>query len=397
MPRIKRPRTGAQRDAAMRTGKNRKDAVPAPIIIPYTAGTITRLDLFQPVYRTKYLALTTTKNAQTALTALVEEAKKQGIYIVLDFVDALNRAIRRKLFLPSDRTFYNIDVNNSNAPVINTEEELITWGLNLADGEAARIAAGGAPITFPSIAQVTAAISLFQSLNAQQAFAKEAYDVAQEALEAEAVEADKLILKMWNETETAFDEGNKSSMRRKCREWGLVYELTPGEAPSPDDFSIIGTLTDSATGNPLADVAVSLTGTSVIVLTDNDGKYYIDVQPAGTYTIHLMKGGYLEKDIVGVVVVDGAITTVNGTMATAVSTGTISGNVNAPGFPTATVSVAGTGLTATTDPMGNYTITGVPAGLVTLECFLNSDPANIKTQTPTVVAGATVTVNFSFP
>jgi hypothetical protein len=47
--------------------------------------------------------------------------------------------------------------------------------------------------------------------------------------------------------------------------------------------------------------------------------------------------------------------------------------------------------------MGNFTIAGVAAGIQTIQCFLNSDPANIKSATPTVVAGATVTVNFSFP
>jgi hypothetical protein len=76
MPTINRPRADATRDVALRTGKDRKDAVPAPVIVPYTAGTILRLDTLQPIYRTKYLAVSTAKVAQTALTVAVEAARE---------------------------------------------------------------------------------------------------------------------------------------------------------------------------------------------------------------------------------------------------------------------------------------------------------------------------------
>ena len=315
MPTRRLPRTDAERDTALRAAKDRKDAIPAPLIIPFTAGTITRLDAFQPAYRTKYEAVLNAKNAQTTLTDLVEEARHQGIYHVLDFIEALNRAIRRKLFLPTVRNLYNIAVDDDKAPVINSEAELTTWGVNINAGETARIAAGGAPITFPSLANVNAAVGNFNTLNAQQSNAKDAYDVAQEAVEADNIEADKLILKLWNEIETAFDTGNKPSTRRKAREWGVVYTITQGETLNPDEFSITGTITNSTTGLPVEGAAIIVESPEVIVLTETNGKYYVPKLSAGTYQMTVHKDGYANQLIEGIVITDGTINTIDAQLA----------------------------------------------------------------------------------
>ncbi len=400
MPKRKLPRTDEERDTALRTAKNRKDAVPPPLIIPYTGATITRLDTFQPAYRTKYLAVASAKNAQTALTEQVLEAKQQATYYILDFIDALNRAIRRKQFLPSVRALYNIDVNDDRAPEIDNEADVTTWGENIDAGETTRIAAGGAPITFPSLAQVNTAVGNFNTLNAQQSNAKEAYDIAQEALAADNPEADKLILKLWNETETAFDEGNKSSMRRKAREWGVVYTIASGEVLSPEEFSITGKISLSVPGAPVpvADAVITVLETGESVLSQSNGNYFITVLPAGTYTLVVDKVGYTSQTINNVAVVEGEITTVNVQLVTAASNGSIVGTVTLGGNPaSATVSIDGTTFSTNTAFTGVYTIENIPAGNITVRATIIADPVNFQTQNVTVVAGVATEVNFSFP
>ncbi len=311
MPQRSLPKSATGRLKALHQGKLRKDSLPLPLIIPYSSGTITRLDMFYPAYKLKVEAKQAALQAQTYLSILISEKRQMARLNTNHFFQAMQNAVRRKIFKPSVRTFYGLPASSGSVPIMRSEADIEFWGDKAATGEAARIAAGGVPITFPSIAEVTAAVTDFKNANLLQANAKEAFDLAQEAVEADTSKCDKLILKMWNETETAFDEGNKPSTRRKAREWGVVYVPNPGEAASSDDFSIMGTVTDSATGNPIADARVTLTNTDVVEKTDAQGKYLIAVQPPGVYNLKIYKNGYALKDVSNISITEDAITTVN--------------------------------------------------------------------------------------
>ncbi|MCX6198117.1 MAG: carboxypeptidase regulatory-like domain-containing protein [Bacteroidetes bacterium] len=398
MPTRRLPNSATSRIKAMRTGKERKDAIPAPLVIPYSAGTITKLDVFYPAYKLKVEAMENALQAQTNVSGTVRDNRQMAEWLISDFFSNLQSAVRRKLFNASVRTFYGLAVSDAKIPVLNSEADISFWGDKAATGEAARIAAGGVAITFPAIAEVTAAVTNFKNPNMAQAAAKEAYDAAQEAVEADHADADKLVLKMWNETEAAFDEGNKSSMRRKAREWGVVYVPTPGEALSPDDFSITGKITDSVTGTPVGDAVVLIVESNTIETTDCHGNFYIPVQTPGTYTIKVFKNGYRNKNVSGVSVVAGEIAVVNIQVTPGVNTGTVKGKV-LQGINTAqaTITVEGTALSTTTDPMGTYELTNVPEGNHNIKATLISNPAIFQTLPTNVAADDVTTVDFNLP
>lgn len=398
MPTRRLPNSAATRLKAMRTGKDRKDAIPAPLVIPYTATTAAKLDLFYPAYKLKVEAMELALQAQTNVSATVQDTRQMAEWLISDFFSALQSAIRRKLFNASVRAYYGLAVSDEKIPRIKTEADIVFWGDKAATGEAARIAAGGAAITFPSIAEVNTAVNNFKNPNQAQANAKEAYDAAQEAVEADKAEADKLILKMWNETETAFDDGDKPSMRRKAREWGVIYVPTPGETPSPDDYSIIGTITDAATGNPINEVVVAIENTPVVALTDADGKYFIGVQPAGTYSLIIYKGGYQVKNVPNVTVAAGVITTYNATLDTEGPTGSVTALVKMAGVAVinAKVSVEGIPGNYNTDAAGKVVINTVPEGDQTIRAELNNGSGLFQTLPVTVIANGNVDVQFNF-
>ena len=54
---------------------------------------------------------------------------------------------------------------------------------------------------------------------------------------------------------------------------------------------IAGTVTDSANGQPLGSVSVSVSGTRIGALTDAAGKYAINSVPAGTHSIETRRIG----------------------------------------------------------------------------------------------------------
>ncbi len=397
----RKPYSTATRYKALKAGKEHKDMVPPPSVIPYKTGTAASLDAFFPLYKAKIEALDALLLQQISLSAQMKIVRPKAEIFVNHFYQALQNAIKRETFLAEVRTVYGLDANDGNIPKMDSEADISYWGDKAIAGENARVLASGAPITFPGLAEVQAKLTAFTNLNLQQAEAKTAYDNGQESIAADAVTADQLILKMWNETEAEFDTGNKPSMRRKAREWGVVYIPTPGQAPSPDDFSIMGKITNLITGNPVDEAEVKVVETNETYLSDSDGNYFIPVLTAGTYTLEITKPLHEVETISGVVVTDGVITTLNIQLNPVINiNGSVSGIVNLTGLPVAgaTVSVVGFPLlTATTDGAGHYTISNVPAGMQSVQAQL-PPPSPMPTQINNiaVISGGNVTADFNF-
>jgi len=400
MPTRSLPKSNPNRYKAINTAKELKDMVPPPPFIPFTAATIVRMDTFLPLYKAKIEAAETALQGQLTLSPLIKEARQQAEYLISDIYSALQRAIRRKKFLASVRPPYGLKGNDANLPRIKSEADITYWAGKASAGEAARVAAGGDPISFPPIAEMDLAVSTFKDLSHQQDIAQLAYDAAQEAIAADNPEADKLILKMWNEIETAFDEGDKPSMRRKARHWGVVYVPTPGETPTPEDFSIVGKATEAGTGNPLADVDIKVQETGETVTTDSNGDYFIGLLADGSYTLLVKRSGFADLTLPGISVVAGTLTTVNIQMTPQVATGTITGTVRQAGMPAmgATVAVEGfPALVTSTDMDGKFTLSDVPTGPHQLKAQLAPPAADpFKSQPVNVVAGMEVAVDFWF-
>lgn len=392
MPKRLLPNSNISRYRALKAMNDRK-AVTAPADVPIIPATIARFDTFYPGYKTKYLAVQAALTSQSGLTNQIKTAKILAGFFVADMIDALQNAIRRGTFDASVRGLYGLPVTEALRPEIITEQQVLDWGERVHDGETARIAAGGAPITFPSLAQVDAAVNAFKTLNLNQAAAKTTYDNAQEALAADNVEADKLILKMWNEMEAAFDEGNKPSVRRKCREWGVVYVASAGEVLSPDEFSITGKLSDSVSGVVLPNVLVHVQETDAFFTTDEQGDYFVGSLPAGSYTLQAHLAGFGEKELMAVVVA-GAITTLNIALSPA---GTLTGTVKQANIGVAgIITIDGYPGSIATDAFGNFTANNVSSGAQTVHASLVSNPALVQTEVLTIVAGGAVGVGFNF-
>jgi len=43
-------------------------------------------------------------------------------------------------------------------------------------------------------------------------------------------------MRLWNTIETAFNNGYRPSMRRKAREWGVIYTIAKGEKDEDGDM-----------------------------------------------------------------------------------------------------------------------------------------------------------------
>jgi len=126
-----------------------------------------------------------------------------------------------------------------------------------------------------------------------------------------------------------------------------------------------GNVVTAATGAPVAGAVVTVDGTLNSTTTDAGGNFSLN-QPAGNYTLTVVKLGFLPETTTAFTLASGASVAV-GTVKLSVAPSTITGTVvsslggNVAG---ATVALSGTSATASTDALGRFSITQ-PAGTFT--------------------------------
>jgi hypothetical protein len=169
-------------------------------------------------------------------------------------------------------------------------------------------------------------------------------------------------------------------------------------ALTPDTGATTGTITgvvkNSANNQPVSGVTVTVAGTNLSTSSGGDGSYTLSNVPAGAQTLNASKSGF-RTATVPVTVTAGQSLTQDISLAPGAGTvtGTVRNAANGQALSGATITVAGTNLSATSGADGGYTIPNVPAGAQTLNASANGF---IATQVQvTVTDGQTVTQNIS--
>ncbi|HKB19782.1 MAG TPA: carboxypeptidase regulatory-like domain-containing protein [Gaiellaceae bacterium] len=160
--------------------------------------------------------------------------------------------------------------------------------------------------------------------------------------------------------------------------------------------TIVGTVTDSVTSQPIAGAHINVTPLGAGTTTGPDGHYSLTL-PVNTYDVTASAFGYQTQTANGVVVTDGGTTTQNFALVAAPSH-TVSGHVHdVDGNPlaNATVTIVGTPIPpATTDATGAYSIPSVPEG----EYDVRAAAGRCNTpQTQHLVVNGDETLDFSLP
>jgi len=285
----KLPNTDVGRNIALKTAKNKKDHT-APADVAITTATSTRLNATQVLFSQKMDLRANALQAQSDATTLKVAAQAKSQMSISHFIQAFNNGVAREVFPASHRAFYKLDVNSNSVPPLDKETDVVYWGEQLATGDIARVAAGGTAMSNPSIADVNADYTDFMTASTSQSTLKDAYDNSQEAVSNMRPDVDKLVLKIWDEVETFFNEETIESKRRKAREWGVVYVST-------QKSTISGKITDAATGLPLMNVNVALLESDNIVQTDISGKYTLSTTYTGTGTLEFTLDTYVTQTI----------------------------------------------------------------------------------------------------
>jgi hypothetical protein len=222
MPYRRLPNTDAARIRAMRTALAMGKELP-PLQLAYSPKSIIRLEHFLPQFEHNIQLY---RNAMSSLNKKSRDyndaARKARIYIS-HFIRVMNMAIYRGEILAETRAFYGLATNNSSVPPMSTENELLSWGRRILEGEESRIKKGGSPITNPTIAVVKVRFGNFlDALNQNQNQGQKMSEYS-EKIRSLRSEADKIIASVWNEVEQSYQSSHEQDKKEKCEKYGLVY------------------------------------------------------------------------------------------------------------------------------------------------------------------------------
>ncbi len=216
------PRTDDERTIAVNTAKTELGVV-IPAEVPFTPPTKTRELALYTNWKSANDNVQSTEREKFNATILVESTKATAALFSRHFIMVFNFGVERAVYPKGDRAFYYLDKNSDALPPIVTEEEIILWGNRIVDGDAARVAAGGAAMANPTAAEVGTALTAFSNANNDQDVKTAAWKAALLVRTNLKTEADAVILKMWDEAETFYNELPAATKRDKCRPWGVVY------------------------------------------------------------------------------------------------------------------------------------------------------------------------------
>jgi hypothetical protein len=162
------------------------------------------------------------KNQISKNKEYTELFKKAKIYIS-HFIHVINFSIARGELKSDTRDFYGLSAYSNNLPSLVTGKNLLEWGKKLIEGEQKRIQGGGNPIYNPSIALVKVNYEKFADAFYYQKNLISTSKRASKLVSELRIEADKIILQIWNEVEQAFFQLEDIKKREKASEYGIAY------------------------------------------------------------------------------------------------------------------------------------------------------------------------------
>ena len=184
---------------------------------------------FLPVFETQLSQYR--QNCQTKVAA-----NKQYKHIVGNarmyishFIQVLNLAVIRGDIRKEQKALYQLDIHEHVLPDLTTEEDLLLWGQRIIDGETERVKQGGFPIYNPTISKVKVHYDIFKEKQVTQQQHKSNTQRTFKGMESLRVDADKLILEIWDTVENHYKDLPPYKRLCACQKYGLIYYYRTGE------------------------------------------------------------------------------------------------------------------------------------------------------------------------
>jgi hypothetical protein len=238
MPYRRLPNTDTSRIRAMRIALEKAKEMP-PYKLAFSSKNIIKLEKTLPQFEHGIKSFRETLSSQNRKNREYYEVVKKARIYLTHFIRVMNMAIFRGELPAETRAFYGLATDEGNLPLVNTENELLSWGRRIIEGEEFRIKKGGSPITNPTIAVVKVRFGNFlDAMNHHNTLSKKTLEYSSR-INMLRKEADAIILQIWNEVEKTHSTYPDDVRKEMCEAYGLVYfyrkneieKINPPEAP----------------------------------------------------------------------------------------------------------------------------------------------------------------------
>jgi hypothetical protein len=222
MPYRRLPNTDASRIRAMRIALERGKEMP-PHKLAYSSRTIIKLEKILPHFEQGIKHYRETLSSQNKKNREYYDTVRKARLYLTHFIKVMNMAIFRGELSAETRAFFGLATDETNVPLLYSENELLSWGKRIIEGEEFRIKKGGNPITNPTIAVVKVRFGNFlDALNHHNTLLKKTLEYSQKVANLRK-EADEIILQIWNEVEKTYSTHPEDSRKGMCEAYGLIY------------------------------------------------------------------------------------------------------------------------------------------------------------------------------
>ena len=228
MPYRRLPNTDTARIKAMKVALEKGKELP-PNKLAFSSKTIVRLQKFLPQFDHNFHLYRQALSSQNKKSRDYNEVLKKARIYLTHFIRVMNMSIFRGELPAETRAYFGLATDESTVPYLNTENELMSWGRRIIEGEEFRIKKGGSPITNPTIAVVKVRFEKFIEVwTYHNTLAKRTIDFT-EKNNILRKEADEIILQIWNEVENSHNKLPEEIRKAESEEYGLVYFYRKGE------------------------------------------------------------------------------------------------------------------------------------------------------------------------
>jgi hypothetical protein len=231
MPYRRLPNTDTARIKAMTTALEKGKELP-PNKLAYSSKTIVRLQKFLPLFNHNFQLYHQSLAFQNKKSKNYNETLRKARIYLTHFIRVMNMAIFRGDLPAETRAFYGLATDESTVPSLTSENELMSWGRRIIEGEEFRIRKGGSPITNPTIAVVKVRFENFlEAWNYHNTLEKRTCEYVEKNCNLRK-EADEIILLLWNEVENTHTALPEEIRKTLNEEYGLVFFYRKGELDS---------------------------------------------------------------------------------------------------------------------------------------------------------------------
>ena len=235
MPYRRLPNTDSARLKSLKSAYEKGKEIP-PFKLAFTPTSYRQIQSVLPGFENAIYEHRNSLNIQSDKNKEYQKRLKKVRLYISNFIQVVNMAITRGDMVQDTRNFFGLDEEGKKVPSLHSEEEIISWGEQLIEGEKKRRTMGLSPVTNPTVAVLNVHFDKFMEYHHYQKSLKNRSQRAQDQLNVQRAQVDTVIQQIWNEVEDTFSVLPEEMRREKASEYGLVYVFRKNELNTANLF-----------------------------------------------------------------------------------------------------------------------------------------------------------------